>query len=1093
MPGTNWTKLFYCLLILVVLLHIAKRCDGRAVLSLRLGQFLNPVSRLYGNNCCNFRDGQCSPCYYEFQICVSHLSSFHYSSTGDPLCDYGRWHSGIIQPGAEPFYLPSRFPSGHSNPVQINIPDWKGRVRVTISVKDVGEWGYSNDPVIEYTLVVKEFSPARTEVNARWYYWFLVRYGVRLGLRYSVYCQRDYYGDLCQVYCRAPTFYDRYTCDPNTGQMICLPGYTGYNCQRRILPTGYPWWWRPGGRGPVPQTPFTTTVASSKSTETISSTVNVETPTNAPTSKSPTSHRNTPFSKTDTPTSITNMQTSSPSTHTSSADTHIFTISTPTSASSVPSSSSDTPTSITRTPTTTTETPISSLITPNSTLSIHDSDTHESLSRTVQDVSTTDTPSEREDKYSTPLSTTSTQDTQFFTIKTTNLTTDKPTPTTLMLSTGVHVHTPVATIIPSKTYTPTSTEGQSTPQVTTSTPDTRTSTMNASIFTSETVTLKTDTSTLKTDMSSMATSMDTLSPTFTMPTDGPSQTPSSTVETSLKSNTPINITDKLTSKMPIASTATHLHTSTAILTSEADTPISTEDSPETPSSTKEPSAKSQTPVFITDTPAFETYSPSSLTNANAPTTVTLPSKTDTPVVGTSIRTDTTVYTPNPTTKSISQFDKMTTIARLIDQTVLPKSETATMKVQPSTNSIAIITASSTKMQPTKLSPTESVFEPSTLITEYATTELHSQDANVEDNVTTEQTTPLANSTLQHTQYSSETPSLKISTTVDDRYITTGIVTSETLELSPSREYSETTIKSSPYPSSPSAEGVTTGPHPTTDRYSVVTDIEYILTHVPEIAPTKDTTVEESTTDFRSGATSFATPRSKTKLTKKPTDHRRLKNNTSSRIPTTTMISPTSVDSVKNAVAGNASVSSTSSSKPTVGYTNITDIAIHTTTIDSPDMAMVDPTFASVTNQDSSKYPFYSTSTISTNDMVSTERFSKNSTESIVRTSVTSPNVTLTVPLSSSLTSSSTSFSDDPTVGTSIAVRQPSVLLRNRTFFPIRTMSSRICWTNKPNDVETSCKCGRGDLPKLPSIEDYSWTIAFSNGKIDNLPVKIGIS
>nr|XP_054755108.1 mucin-2-like isoform X2 [Lytechinus pictus] len=967
----------------------------------------------------------------------------------------------------------------------------KGRVRVTISVKDVGEWGYGNDPVIEYTLVVKEFSPARIEVNAKWYYWFLVRYGVRLGLRYSVYCQRDYYGDLCQVYCRAPTFYDRYTCDPNTGQMICLPGYTGYNCQRRILPTGYPWWWRPIGRGPVPQTRFTTTIASSKSTETMSSsTVNVETPTNTPTSKLPTSLTNTPSSKTDTPTSTTSTQTPIPNTHTSSTDTHIFIISTPTTTSSVPTSSSDTTTSITRTPITTTETPISTVITPNSTLSIHASETHESLSRTVQHVSTTETPSEREDKSGTPLTTTSTQDTQSFTMKTSNLTTDKPTSTTLMLSIGAHVHTPVATVIPSKTYTPTSTEGQSsTPRVTASTAETRPSTMDASLLTSETATFKTDTFTLKTDTSSTATSMDTLPPTITMSTESLSQTPSSTVETSLKSNTPITITDKLTSNMPIASTATHIHTSTvAILTSEADTPISTEDSTETPSFTKEEtSVKSQTPGFITDTPAFETNSPSSLTNANAPTT-------NTPVVGTSIRTDTTVYTPNPTTKSISQSDKMTTIARLIDQTVLPKSETATMKVQLSTNRIAIMTTSLTTMQPTKLAPTESVssvFEPSTLITEYATAELHSQKASAGETVTTEQTTPLANSTLQRTQYSSETTSLKTSTTVDDRYITTAIVTSETLELYPSREYSKTTNKSSPYPSSSSVEGVTIGPHPTTDTYSVVTDIEYITnsTHVPEITPTKDTTVEESTTDTRSGAISLTTPRSKTKLTKKPTDHRRLKNNTSSRIPTTTMINPTFVDSVTNAVAGNASVSSTSSSKPTVDYTNITDIAIQTTIIDSPDMATVGPNFTSVTNQDSSKYQFFSTSTISTNEMVSTEPFSQNSTESTVRTSVKSPNVTLTATLSSSLTSSSTSSSGDPTVGTSTAVRQPSVLLRNRTFFPIRTMSSRICWTNKPK----SCECGRGDLPKLPSIEDYSWTIAFSNGKTDNLPVKFGIS
>eukprot|EP00057_Strongylocentrotus_purpuratus_P001813 XP_001202551.2 PREDICTED: mucin-2 isoform X1 [Strongylocentrotus purpuratus] len=404
MTGTLYTRTKICsLLFLTVLLEIVQRCDSGVVVSLRLGRFINP-----GGSCCNVRHGQCEPCYYEFQVCATRLSGYAYTSTGDLFCDYGRWNTGVIRSredssedsSEDSFFLPSRFPSGHPNPLKIQVPYWEGRIRVTINVRDVGMWGYRNDPVSEYIFSLSEWTPGRTELESLTRNWLFVRYGLRLDVQYAVYCQPNFYGHFCRGHCQPPTYYDQYTCDTNTGRKICHRGYTGYNCKQKILPTtSYPWW-RTTTRRPLPPRRLITTVApiitSTESTSSSSTTITtpyVTTNTPASTTKSLTSTTHTfisttrpPFSTTETPTSTPQTPTSTTDTPTSTTDTRASTTHTPSiTATHMPTPSKHILTSAADTPTSTTDTITSTVDTPSST-------SHNSTSATVTHTSITSTP-----------------------------------------------------------------------------------------------------------------------------------------------------------------------------------------------------------------------------------------------------------------------------------------------------------------------------------------------------------------------------------------------------------------------------------------------------------------------------------------------------------------------------------------------------------------------------------------------------------------------------------------------------------------------------------------------------------------------------
>ncbi|CAG5115949.1 unnamed protein product [Candidula unifasciata] len=57
----------------------------------------------------------------------------------------------------------------------------------------------------------------------------------RLVFQIRIYCETNYYNSNCTKYCLASNGpKEHYTCDPETGAKICLPGWTGLDCTEDI-------------------------------------------------------------------------------------------------------------------------------------------------------------------------------------------------------------------------------------------------------------------------------------------------------------------------------------------------------------------------------------------------------------------------------------------------------------------------------------------------------------------------------------------------------------------------------------------------------------------------------------------------------------------------------------------------------------------------------------------------------------------------------------------------------------------------------------------------------------------------------------------
>ncbi|XP_046573989.1 fibropellin-1-like [Haliotis rubra] len=270
--------------LLVFIIGFTMVC-GSGRLSLRLLSFNNPGGRgSNGNYCDGFSFLKHSACDHQFTICLNSV----YGSMDLSQCQYGRAVTGevrdqdritfrtdigVSEPHCVSHYVISGASSlrcsdvstiglllsmdlsqcqygravtgevrdqdritfrtdigGVRNPIVFRITSFPPKLRIKVGIWDVDS-SNAHDFV---DLLAKDttLTPSHTEAGSLPVR-LLIRRRSSLLVELRSYCDPNYYGKQCAVFCSASTK-GRYTCHPYTGAKICTPGWHGMNCEMNV-------------------------------------------------------------------------------------------------------------------------------------------------------------------------------------------------------------------------------------------------------------------------------------------------------------------------------------------------------------------------------------------------------------------------------------------------------------------------------------------------------------------------------------------------------------------------------------------------------------------------------------------------------------------------------------------------------------------------------------------------------------------------------------------------------------------------------------------------------------------------------------------
>ncbi|XP_067684044.1 fibropellin-1-like [Haliotis asinina] len=198
---------------------------GSGRLSLRLLSFNNPGGRgSNGNYCDGFSFLKHSACDHQFTICLNSV----YGSMDLSQCQYGRAVTGEVRDQDRITFRTDI--GGVRNPIVFRITSFPPKLRIKVGIWDVDS-SNAHDFV---DLLVKDtaLNPSPTEAGSLPVR-LLIRRRTALLVEMRSYCDPNYYGQQCAVFCSASTK-GRYTCHPYTGAKICTPGWYGVNCEVNV-------------------------------------------------------------------------------------------------------------------------------------------------------------------------------------------------------------------------------------------------------------------------------------------------------------------------------------------------------------------------------------------------------------------------------------------------------------------------------------------------------------------------------------------------------------------------------------------------------------------------------------------------------------------------------------------------------------------------------------------------------------------------------------------------------------------------------------------------------------------------------------------
>ncbi|XP_067683794.1 uncharacterized protein [Haliotis asinina] len=220
--GRGWSVTFT---LLVLILHEVK-ASGK--LDLKFHSYFSSGKGSNGNCCESIVSwlgcgNQCDP---KFTLCVDESDSH---SIHD--CSLLKKATGVVHEKNNIVFGTDI--GGTSNRFVIPVTTIPSKVKVKVEVYD-DDPGTGDDHMDNLQKVLEGFvvSPKAEESL---YETFTLAHRTTLKIQFRAYCDPDWYGSVCEIYCKAQNDESgHYTCHEHTGQKICNMGWMGDNCEQNI-------------------------------------------------------------------------------------------------------------------------------------------------------------------------------------------------------------------------------------------------------------------------------------------------------------------------------------------------------------------------------------------------------------------------------------------------------------------------------------------------------------------------------------------------------------------------------------------------------------------------------------------------------------------------------------------------------------------------------------------------------------------------------------------------------------------------------------------------------------------------------------------
>ncbi|XP_052799319.1 serine-rich adhesin for platelets-like [Mya arenaria] len=226
-------RIFYFILELST--TILTGVDASGYIEVKFRKFQNYEGRQFDGSCCNkgsfwgwgSSDDTCeNECDHTFVVCMGNATQ----SSSMTSCEYGV--RKFVEVGGNRIVF-----DGHvgdsDNPVKFPFGVWPGVVKVKIDVRDQdsdSEYDYVDH--VEYQYNTHDL---RREIDAPVHDIVLKGTRTRFDMELKVFCETNYYGPACDLYCReTDDDTGHFRCDPASGDKICKLGWTGVDCLTNI-------------------------------------------------------------------------------------------------------------------------------------------------------------------------------------------------------------------------------------------------------------------------------------------------------------------------------------------------------------------------------------------------------------------------------------------------------------------------------------------------------------------------------------------------------------------------------------------------------------------------------------------------------------------------------------------------------------------------------------------------------------------------------------------------------------------------------------------------------------------------------------------
>ncbi|XP_041365653.1 mucin-17-like [Gigantopelta aegis] len=212
---------------------------GSGIVETTFVSFNNTEGKRFDGACCDrsgwgwFPEPDCQKgdaCDHRFVICMGNITE----SSDMTACEFGRQETGAVGGNSITF---NGVLGNTENPLKFKFKHWPGVLKMKIDVlDDDDDQKYDFVDHYEYQYGTKDL---RRDIDAPVKDLTLSGSRTRFNLKLKVFCDKNFYGEECLTFCkRTDDNTGHYTCDPQNGEKICIPGegggWTGDTCLTNI-------------------------------------------------------------------------------------------------------------------------------------------------------------------------------------------------------------------------------------------------------------------------------------------------------------------------------------------------------------------------------------------------------------------------------------------------------------------------------------------------------------------------------------------------------------------------------------------------------------------------------------------------------------------------------------------------------------------------------------------------------------------------------------------------------------------------------------------------------------------------------------------